>query len=548
MFSPKSIYFYLIACHITLVKFFKKIYFSSKNYNKSLESVTPKQIYYNPNPFLLSIIAPSHGQTFKISNMDPNIFWSENKKIDTDKVHDFFWLNLLDRKADHKKLKNIIYIWMIKNSKYKRKIWETSTLSARIISWILNTDIILNNSTFEFKKNFLDCIISQTNHLKKNIKFEKDLTKKIEILTAIILTGLVFKEYEENYNLGIKEIENLIKNFFDINGFPLSRNPDDLIFFTRYFIFCKEVIKDSQKYVPEFLEDIIEKNLNCINFIKTPNDCLPLFNGANEAASLRISQIAGYLENSKSYNKKNNLGGLFRIKHKNHFVIIDIDKPPQKKFSRSYQSGPLSFEYFLDGTKIITNSGFGSHISKKAELLSRLTACQSTLTINETSITKFEKNDMINKVFGNSIQNSFKSFNASFNNEGDFIGCSVSNNGYEKKFGCTHKREIYLDKKNNYLKGIDHIFKAKDGYPIRYAFRFHVNPELSVIKTMSGNSALIQLSKNKSLLFTINNENLDLEKSIFLGEKKIIDSTCITISGNLVNKNKTFNWEIRKNI
>ena len=41
---------------------------------------------------------------------------------------------------------------------------------------------------------------------------------------------------------------------------------------------------------------------------------------------------------------------------------------------------------------------------------------------------------------------------------------------------------------------------------------------------------------------------LEIEKSIFLGEKKIIDSACITISGNLVNKNKIFNWEIRKNI
>ena len=93
---------------------------------------------------------------------------------------------------------------MLKNSNIQKKIWETSTLSARIISWILNIDIILNNSTFDFKKNFLNCIISQTNHLKKNIKFEKDLSKKIEILTAIILTGLVFKEYEENFNIGLK--------------------------------------------------------------------------------------------------------------------------------------------------------------------------------------------------------------------------------------------------------------------------------------------------------------------------------------------------------
>ena len=65
---------------------------------------------------------------------------------------------------------------------------------------------------------------------------------------------------------------------------------------------------------------------------------------------------------------------------------------------------------------------------------------------------------------------------------------------------------------------------------------------------MSGNSALIQISKNKSLLFTVKDENLDIEKSIFFGEKKIIDSSCITITGNLVNKNKIFNWEIRKKI
>ncbi len=545
MFGLKSVYFYLIACQIILVKFFKKLYFSSKNYNKSLETKTPQQVYYNPNPFLLSIITSYNNQSFKINEIDPNIFWLEDKKKDTEQMHNFFWLNLIDRKSDHKKLKKIIFIWMLKNSKYKKEIWETSTLSGRVISWVLNIDIILTNCTFEFKKNFFDCIISQTNHLKKNIRFEKNFTKKIKILTAIILTGLVFKEYEENFDIGIKELEALVKSYFDKNGFPLSRNPYDLVYFFKYFIFCKEAIKDSQKYVPEFLDDILKKNLNCIHYIKTPDNQLPLFNGA---VSLSLDQIQKYLDNFKPDNKIDNYGGLFKVKHKNHFFLVDIDKPPQKKFSKSYQSGPLSFEYFLDGVKIITNSGFGSQISKKTELLSRLTACQSTLTINDTSITKFEKNKMVSKVFGNSIKDSFKSFDFHTIKEGGLIGFSGSNNGYEKKFGCTHKREIYLDKEKNYLIGKDTIFKEKDGYPIRYAFRFHINPDLSVVKTMSGNSALIQISKNKSLIFTIKDENLNIEKSIFMGEKKIIDSACITISGNLVNKNKIFNWEIKKSI
>ena len=65
---------------------------------------------------------------------------------------------------------------------------------------------------------------------------------------------------------------------------------------------------------------------------------------------------------------------------------------------------------------------------------------------------------------------------------------------------------------------------------------------------MGGNGALIQISKNKSLIFSVNNEALEVEKSIFLGGGKILDNTCISISGNLVNKNKSFNWEIKKNI
>ena len=65
---------------------------------------------------------------------------------------------------------------------------------------------------------------------------------------------------------------------------------------------------------------------------------------------------------------------------------------------------------------------------------------------------------------------------------------------------------------------------------------------------MGGNSVLIQISKNKSLIFTVVDEPILLQKSIFLGGNKILDNTCITISGNLVNKDKTIHWEIKKNI
>ena len=122
-----------------------------------------------------------------------------------------------------------------------------------------------------------------------------------------------------------------------------------------------------------------------------------------------------------------------------------------------------------------------------------------------------------------------------------FVSFSTPSLGQEwKKVGETTKGSSYIDP--------DNIIKKSDGIPIRYVFRFHLNPILTAVKTMSGNSALIQISKNKSLIFTIKDEIVEIEKSIYLGGKKIQDSSCITITGNLVNKSKSFNWEIKKKI
>ena len=547
MFGFRDAFFYLIAFQVTLIKFLKKIYFTTNYYNKSLKSKIPNQVYFNPNSYLLSIISPYTNESFKVGEINPNEFWLENKQKNIAQHHNFLWLSLINRKTDGKNIQKIIYLWMLKYSNFKKTVWETSTLSTRVISWLLNIDIIINNGTFEFKKDFFQSIILQCNHLKKNIRFEKDPLKKVEILTALILSGIVFKEYENNYSSSIKDLEKFVKSYYDVDGYPLTRSTNDLIFVTKYLLICFENIRDAQKYIPEFLDDLIKKNLACIKFFTTPNNQIPLFNGASENS---ISNFDKYLANFK-INKKgktNPLGGIFYAKSKNQVLFFDVGGPPSKNFSKNYQSGPLSFEYFLDGLKIITNCGFGNNISPKAELISRLTASQSTLTINDTSITKFERNKLINRVFGNSIRDSFKTTKLEIKNNKNLIGCSVVHNGYEKNFSCIHQREIYIDPETNKLKGIDHIFKKSDGLPIRYVFRFHLNPGLTATKTMSGNSALIQISKTKSLIFTVKDENLEIENSIYLGGRKILDNTCITISGNLVNKDKSFNWEIKKKI
>ena len=548
--SLKAAYFYFLAVKILLFRFIKKIYFSTNFYNNSLKTKLPKQLYFYPNPFLLSSFVNEKMFNFKLSNVNIDIFWNEfdSPKEEQD-LNSFFWLNLINRKNDGLAIQKIISIWIKNNNKYKNKNWNQLQISKRILAWILNADIILNNADKFFKKSFFNSIIIQINHLKKNFNDENDPAKKIEIISAIILSGLVFKEYNFNFEKGIKGLKDIVENFFDNDGCPINRNIYDLVQCSKFLVLIKECCKDAQEYIPDFLDDIINKLINCLFSLQTPTNKNPLFNGANEFKMDNYLEYLNGLEYKPS-NIINKINQIYIGRNKKSLLFFDVGSPPEKKYSKKYQSGPLSFEYFIDDCKIITNCGFGSKISKKAELVSRLTSAQSTLCLNDSSVVKFERNDLINNAFGKSIINSFKVYDLNIDDNKNYLILSAKHNAYENNFNYLHQRIIKIDKKNNNLLGEDNLIAAnkKKKLVTTYSIRFHLYPGISAVQTMGKNSILLQIEKNKSLIFNSNGENLILEKSIFLGRNQIVNNFCITISGTLNNsENKNITWELKKN-
>ena len=64
----------------------------------------------------------------------------------------------------------------------------------------------------------------------------------------------------------------------------------------------------------------------------------------------------------KKFIKKDKKNKVF-FKSEKDIIYFDFGPPPPSRFSQYNQSGPLSFEYFYDGEKIITNSGFGKDLN-----------------------------------------------------------------------------------------------------------------------------------------------------------------------------------------
>ena len=77
MISFKTAYYYILAVKINLIKFFKKVYFTTGLYKKSLISRVPNQFFFFPNPFLMSSISYYKKFAFQINNLDPKKFWEQ---------------------------------------------------------------------------------------------------------------------------------------------------------------------------------------------------------------------------------------------------------------------------------------------------------------------------------------------------------------------------------------------------------------------------------------------------------------------------------------
>jgi len=549
MYRLKSVKLYFFSVIHLFFLSFRKIYFKSNYYNKKLVSFVPDRIFYNPSTYLCASLTSASSDFYKLSNTKTEQLWkleSKNKQA-FENLHSFLWLTRLDRKNSKIIIQDIIKSWISNFFNYNSDTWEMEITARRIIAWSSNIDITLTNSDKIYKENFFLSLVKQSNFLSKNLKNLLYGPSKIICCAAIILSGLMFKENSLNYKTAIKELEKIVKSYFDENGFPRSRNPEEVLICLKYLILIREWLKESQKFIPDFLNEIIGKCGNCYSMLSCSNKQFPLFNGATE---INYKDYDIFLKNLKYkfINKNYEIADFIKIKKKKSEFFIDCGNPPPNNFAHFYQAGCLSFELISNKQKIICNTGFGRYFSPKLAEISRSTAAHSTLYINNTSSSTFQKNQFINKTYGNSLLKKQKIISKNYFEDKNLYSISAAHNGYENEFGYIHKRSIKILKLEDKIFGLDELRKVKNKYiSLNYFIRFHIYPDAKIVKTKAGNSVLISLANGEGWLLKSSTNKFEIEKNIFLGnKKKIINNENIYISGLLSEKLVSVKWLIER--
>ena len=518
----------------------RKIYLNSNIYNKKISIINNYTFNYKPSLSILSCLIKYEKKKNKIEDFYISEIWE--KKInykDLKKLHSFYWFFTIDLKSSKKITHSIIQNWIEKNQNYSSDIWEINTLSKRIISWIANSQLTYEDTSEEYKIIFNKTILKQVNHLINEINRSEIVDDKMIGCTAIILTGLSYN-HEKFLTYGLNLLKKIINSSFDNEYFPKSRNIRQLVFYLKYFILIRELLKESLNEIPDYLDEIIFYIGKAYTFSWASIKESLLFNGNHDSD---LSDFDKYLSlyKYKFISDKHELGGYSILKNKNIIIAMDVGSTPDKKYSENYQSGPLSFEAIYKGNKIICNSGYFQNQNHKLNNISRSTVAHSTLILNNKSATAFKKKNR--KTI---LDNGLKSFNNNIVFEKNFWSIKGSHNGYQKEFGTIHERTLEFFPESNKILGKDKLIKKKNYISTSFEIRFHLMPNTKVTKIQDNRTVLIEL-ENSGWRFFTNDGLIDVETGLYFGKKNTYsENQNIFISGNTQKDDQIIEWEISK--
>ena len=156
MHRLKSIKLYFFSILKLSSLSFRNYYLSSSFYNKKLVTFIPDRIFYTPSTHLSASLSTFSSDFYKISNTSPKVLWetSIQDKQKFENLHSFLWLTKLDRKNSKTITKDIIKSWIDNFFNFNPYTWEMEITARRIIAWVSNTDITLENSDKIYKEKF----------------------------------------------------------------------------------------------------------------------------------------------------------------------------------------------------------------------------------------------------------------------------------------------------------------------------------------------------------------------------------------------------------
>jgi len=421
--------------------------------------------------------------------------------------------------------------WIKKNRSWKSKTWEDFILASRVCNWIKNYNFFFHTSDNNFKKEILNSILKQIEHLVKNFSNIKRNSDLIRIIKALIYASICVPNKNHYYQIAIFNLKTELNKQILKDGCHFQRNTRIHIQVLMDLLDIRAILNLTKKNVFFDLQNSINKMSIAYRFFLHKDNSLANFNGSDDINYKILKDLTSEIPKPNKNPRELMYGGFQRIDTKNTTLILDCGVPKNYDATYKAHSCTASFELSYKKNKIIVNS-----LSGLDENIKKTTAAHSTLTLNNTNAYKILSNNHLSRVPSELKVKRIERYGANM--------IEIENYSYKNQYEAIHKRIIYIDKNGSDVRGEDNIYCPME---LSFDLRFYLDAKIKTLLTNNQRNAVLKLSNGVGWKFvsSLDKVNLILNRNLNTNNQSIRNEH-ILLTGKTKELITVIKWSLKK--
>lgn len=394
--------------------------------------------------------------------------------------------------------------------------WRSDIVAARIIAWYCHAPLLIKDASPANYKIMLRSIARQSRYLHHNVPHTRDGYPRLLATIALAYTSVCLAGREKTVKPAARELDREIQRQILADGGHICRNPVLLVDLLADLLPLKQAYDKHGHPPSKILVSAIDRMMGALRFFRHSNGDLAQFNGTGFTPTALMAAVLRYDTAAGAPQKSAPQSGFERLSAGKTVVLMDTGKPASRATARNALAGTLSFELSSGATRFIANCGVPDISFSRYAPFVRATAAHSTVTIDDTSSSRFATDAAIYKLLPTPLIRAPGQVTVSRNDHDKTINVEASHDGYRHSHSIIHRRELSLSENGSILTGLD-LFEPVGRDPSHNmvaALRFHLPATITVSMLTSGHSILIAAPNKDTWIFTCLEGHVALEESI----------------------------------
>jgi uncharacterized heparinase superfamily protein len=410
--------------------------------------------------------------------------------------------------------------WITLQGSWHATAWRPDILSRRILSWLCQSPLLLNDADVRFYRRFIRSLGRQVRTLRRTAHNARDGVPKLQTLIALTYASLCIAGQSRNLKTSARRLVDELERQILPDGGHISRNPDALIELLLDLLPLRQAFSSRNVAPPPALLNAIDRMMPMLRFFRHGDGNFAHFNGMGATPPDLLATVLAYDDARGAPLSAAPHSGYQRIEAAGTVLLMDTGRPPPIALSQEAHAGCLSFELSSKVQRIVINCGIPATSRETWRQVARATSAHSTVTFNDTASCRFlESGTFKQLMFGAPIIGGLKDVRVTRDDRPDSVLLQASHDGYADRFHVIHHRTLMLMSDGRRLDGEDSFEfarKSRDRGRDEFAVRFHLHPSVKANRLTDGHGVMLLMPDREAWTFNAFEEEVELEESVYL--------------------------------